>query len=91
MVSIVPNTFLLDLVNHVNGGGNGVANAGGGRNFKFPAKKRDGNNFKFHAKKRVGRKFKFPAKKRSGKSAFQDKYDQEEFERIVQMLQNGKM
>ena len=67
MVSIVPNTFLLDLVNHVNGGGNGVADAGGGRNFKFPAKKR------------------------SGKSAFQDKYDQEEFERIVQMLQNGKM
>ena len=37
MVSIVPNTFLLDLVNNVNGGGNGVADAGGGRNFKFPA------------------------------------------------------
>ena len=66
MVGIVPNTFPLDLINHLNGGGNFRGNG-------------------------VGRSFEFPTKKRSGKSAFQDKYDHEEFERIVQMLENGKM
>ena len=58
LVSIVPNTFLLDAVNYVGQGRK--------RSFKFPAK-------------------------RNGRSAFQDRQDQDEFEQIVQMLQNGKM
>ena len=38
------------------------------------------------------RSFSYPrTSKRSGKSAFQDKQDQDEFERIVQMLQNKEM
>ena len=95
MVSIVPNTFLLDLVNNINGGGNGPI--GEERSFEFPAKKRSGKsarNFKFPGRKKnrkSAKNFEYPAKKRIGNFAFEDKNDQEEFERIVQMLQNKKM
>ena len=55
------------------------------------------NTFLLDVVNNVGFRYPTPDKKRSfsskrsGKSAFQDKQDQDEFERIVQMLQNKEM